>query len=796
MNLDTFAPFGEMLKAFRQCKNITQKQLAIKLGVHRNTIGGWERGDFLPDSKSIVLECARLLDLKQSEMRQLLDASLTSPFPHWSVPYRRNPFFTGRKAFLDTLHRLLCAKRAAALTQSYALHGLGGIGKTQLALEYACQYALEYSAVFWVEAETVESIVASMVRIANHLKLPEREETDQQQITVAVQHWLITHDAWLLIWDNVEDLELLQRFLPPSRQGAVLLTTRRQALGALAEPLELPSMDGEEGVTLLLRRAGQNNVSSSSAAAELVALLEGLPLALDQAGAYIEDTGCSVEEYLQRCHDQRKYILAQRGSHGGTHPASVATTLRLSVEQVEHEHSAAADLLRVCSFLHPDAIPEKLLLAGASHLGSDLGSVVADPCDFDLVMATLRNASLLTRYPETRTLSMHRLVQAVLQDQMEPGEARLWCKRVIRLVNAAFPEPGYDNLMWCEQCLAHASACVSLIEQVEGGLPEVSELLAKAGNYLMWRGRLSEAEPLLKQAVELGERQYGPDHPLLLFCLTKQAELFWSQGKYDHTELLLQRILALAERYQGADHPKTAGIFNALGILYWKQGKYELAESLYQRALCIREQQLGSEHLETAETFNDLALLYWEQKKYAEAEPLYQRSLHIREQQLGREHPVTAISINNLANLYCYLGKHEQAEPLYQRSLRIREQRFGPEHPKTAIVLINLAALYRDQGKYEQAEPLYVRARAINEQKLGAEHPEMATVLHHLARLYRLQGRMEQAEPLYRRALTISEQQLGFAHPKTAKIRDDYNGWLEHGKSIAGAPNEEHQRHL
>ncbi len=329
-----FSSFGTLLKTLRRRRRLTQQGLAEALGVHRRTLVRWEQGDSLPESKAQVLELARCLKLDNQETRHLLEASLTALSPHWFVPLPRNPYFSGREETLEVLHAQLGVDRAVALTQSSALHGLGGIGKTQIALEYAYRHALEYSAVFWIRAETEGQIVASLLHIAETLQLPGRDDTDQQQVIAVLQRWLSTHRQWLLIWDNVEDLALLDRFLPPVRQGAILITTRSQALGTLAQGINLSPMEPKEGMLFLLRRAkvlppeafewDQLIVrlpDAYEAAVELVTILGGLPLALDQAGAYIEETGCSLTSYLQRYTQQRSSLLNRRGSSSGAnHP--------------------------------------------------------------------------------------------------------------------------------------------------------------------------------------------------------------------------------------------------------------------------------------------------------------------------------------------------------------------------------------------------------------------------------------------------------------------------------------------
>ncbi len=487
--------FGKILRAKRLELHLSQEALAAALGISPRSISRWEQERSIPQVH-YQLQLSHFFSVKLDDI--FAHTKDSSPHLLSDIPFSHNPYFYGREDILSALHQLLTIKQPATLPLTSALSGLGGIGKTQVAIEYAYRHRREYSAILWIAANTFESLTISLQQIAEQLQFPGNQIIDQEGLSVEVKKWLANHTGWLLIVDAIEDLDLLQKVLPPVRPGAILFTTRRLALGSLATTMKLPVMSIQEGIALLLSRAGlpQNSQqlpdtlldASLSSAAELVALLGGLPLALDQAGAYIEESECSITDYLQRYRDQRKLVLARRGNHGGAHPASVSTTLRLSVEQAEQGHPAAAELLRICAFLDSEAIPEELLMAGAPFLGPVLGPIGSDPYQFDLIVAALRNISLVTRNPQTHTFSVHRLVQAVLLDQMEPEEVSQRSQTVVRMVNAAFPPEAPDTWDRCERLLAQALVCVPLIEQNKHDLPEAHELLYKLGNYLRARG--------------------------------------------------------------------------------------------------------------------------------------------------------------------------------------------------------------------------------------------------------------------------------------------------------------------
>jgi len=675
----------------------------------------------------------------------------------WNVPFRRNPFFTGRELVFTQLHELLHAGTTAALSQPPAISGLGGIGKTQTAVEYAFRYRDDYQFVLWVQANTQETLLSGFVTLAKQLNLPEQNEQEQQVVVQAMKQWLETHSRWLLIFDNADDLAMVQDYLPEGNGGHILFTTRAQAMSGLARKIELDTMEPVEGAVLLLRRASliPPNATLESAstadralARDIVEAMGGLPLALDQAGAYLEETGESLSNYLTLYQQQRAVLLKRRGGSLPHHPEAVATTWSMALQQVERDQPAAIELMRLCAFLAPDAIPEELIVEGAPHLGPVLKPVAADRGRLNEALAALLKYSLLRRDATTHTFIIHRLVQAVILDELDEETQRYWAERAVRAVRQVFPFDEPAPWPRSQRYIAHALACEALIKQWDLTLAEAAAVLNYVGWYLKSRGQYREAEPLQQDALAIGEKRYGVNHSNTDNLLGNLANLYSDQGKYEEAEPLYQRVLAITEKVRGPEHPDTARTLNNLAILYKEQGKYEEAEPLYQRSLAIREKVLGPEHPDTATTLNNLAHLYAEQGKHAEAEPLFQRALRICEQALGPDHLDMAYPLDGLADLYAEQGKHAEAEPLFQRALRIGEQALGPDHPQVAYQLNGLATLYKEQGKYAEAEPLYQRALRIREQALDTKHPLTREVVRNFAILLRKMGRESEATKL------------------------------------------------
>src|SRR6266487_337154 len=654
-----------------------------------------------PDEETALIDVAAGIR-RAVETLPLLAASAPRAAlpPIWNIPYPRNPFFLGRETELAQVRSHLQRDQTTALSQPQAISGLGGVGKTQIAVEYAYRYHQDYQAILWLSADAREALISGYIANAHLLNLPQKDEQDQTKI---VQAFL----RWLTILDNADELMLVREFLPPGFSGHLLLTTRAQVIGRLAQRIEVNMMDPDVGILLLLRRAGlvahdalleEASPSDCATAREITKELGGLPLALDQAGAYIEETSCSLADYLSLYRTRRAELLSRRGGYVDDHPEPVAATWSLSFQKVEQKSPIAADLLRLCAFLFPDVIPEKIITKGAVCLGPYLSIIASDLLYFNDAILILRNYSLIQR--DSSILRIHRLVQVVLRDAMDDHKQQEWILRIAKAISDTFPDmTSPENWQLCEQYLPNMLICIEQAKNEYIDMLNIAKLHSQAGVYLHARGQYSEAGLHLEKALKIREEQLGLNHQETASSLNDLGGFYRTQARYREAELSLLQALQIREQLLGPNDLDVAQSLHILGELYRAQSRYEEAEPLLQRALQIREQKLDPWHPDLASSLVVLALLYRTSGEYRRAEPLQQRALWIREQKLGLDHPETALSLNILGGLYRALGRYKEAEPLLQRALQIREQKLGLNHPETAQSLNSVAKLYDGQGK-------------------------------------------------------------------------------------------------
>jgi len=653
---------------------------------------------------------------------------------------RFNRLFTGRREALDRLHTALQAGPAALVADPQAITGLGGIGKTQTAIAYLYEHRREYDHLFWVGAETPEMLTEGLAGLAEELELPGAAHATTQQALARMHDWLRKHSRWLLILDNADDLPTLAPHFPPSHTGHLIFTTRASNTVKWAAPIPLVKFGQEEGAWLLLRRAGilsatqaldSADLDIAQAARELCRELDGLPLALSQAGAYLAETQCGVETYHRL---YREAGLRFLDSTTEPEHASVTVTFTLALAQIADRNTygkATVEMVRLAAFLSPDAIPEVIFLSHPFDR-SDLDSALDPMSLYEAICHTVCGYSLATRNAENRTLTLHRLVQQVTRDAMDAEEQRLWERRAVQAVAAATPDFEYDDWALCELLLPQWRVCTQAIQEGHIETEEAAYLLYQSGRYLRARALFEEAHVHLHLAV------------------------------------------AIAEKVHGKSHQSTAEYLDDLACLLRSQDRREEAERLHLRAIEIMEQTLGPDHLLTSGKLHNLAVLYVQYEEYARATPLFLRALAIYEQAPSPDLFLVAATLTQVAGGFRYLGDFARAEDYCKRALDLYETLVGAEHIEVATACNNLALLYLTLARYEEAESFYLRALEINEQGRGKEHPETGTVVWGLARVRWRQGRIAEAEILFQRAIGIYTRHFDSEHARVVKLMDDY----------------------
>ncbi|OLT67027.1 MULTISPECIES: tetratricopeptide repeat protein [Moorena] len=698
---------------------------------------------------------------------------------------RGTPHFVGRDAQLEQLHQEFQQTNQLAIC---AIAGMGGVGKTELALQYALKNQHNYpGGLCWFPVRGLDlgTQVVNFARTKLGLTIPEELEFNQQ-VEYCWGHW--PEGTALIVLDDVPSFsndykQRIQPYLPPAQSRFKVLVTSRQRPGASYRRIDLDVLSPEAALELLRSRSvaygqslvGKERIEKEPNEAEaLCEWLGYLPLGLELVGRYLDIhpnlTIAKVQKRLEKKKLAAKALLYQTEQGEITAQLGVAAAFELSWEDLEES-------------------PE------AQQLGCRLSLFAPAPFDWSLVescvietedeeeweeeqeeLEELRDSFLVNRnllqLTEQQTYRLHQLIREFFQSKL-----------------AQLPEADGYKQSFCKTMVAVAkeipfTATLEIIAAVNPAIPHLVETatvltdclrdedliwpLTGLGKFYYGQGTYDQAELWWKQCLEITRTRLGENHPDVASSLNNLALLYWSMGRYDLAEPLYKQALELYKQLLGHHYPDVATSLNNLALLYYSMGRYDQAEPLYQKVLELYKQLLGQDHPDVARSLNNLALLYWSMGRYDLAEPLIQQALELFKQLLGHHHPLVAISLNNLGLLYKSMGRYDQAEPLIQQALEITKQGLGQDHPHVATSLNNLAALYDSMGRYDQAEPLLQQALELYKQLLGHHHPDVATSLNNLALLYKSMGRYEQAEPLIQQALELYKQLLGHEHPHVA----------------------------
>jgi tetratricopeptide (TPR) repeat protein len=679
------------------------------------------------------------------------------PRPFIGVP-PRIASFTGRADELDRLDAILMRDEPAAVTQASvgraALHGMGGVGKTALAIEYAHRFRGLYAGVCWCPAETRTGFLSVLATLAVKLGAATAEEADVEKAAKAALRRLTEQRAtWLLIYDNVAAPDEIADLLP-SAGARVLITSRFSDWSELADEVALDLLPPEQAVALLESRTGRRDAAGAKTLAEAVGRL---PLALDHAAAYCKRTQMRFADYAAKASS-----LMDAAPRGAGYPKSVAVTFDLAIAEAVAHCPSIEGLMAYLAQCAPERIP-MALVEGA----------VEDEAQRLEALATLAEVSLVKHDPfadGTPAVSVHRLVQAVARARSNAnGSAQDAVKRLIARLVAQYPKDGDNPQSWplCAQLTPHLMAQKAAAAEGMPTLPSWPILLSRAGSYIWGRGFYKQAASFYRDALEIREKTLNPEHPDTAANLNDLGFLLQLQGDLTGARPLLERALAIREKVLGPEDPDTARSLSDLGLLLQAENDLTGARPLLERALAIREKKLDPEHPETARSLHNLARLLRAQGDLAGARPLLERALAIRVKVLGLKHPDTARSFNNLGQLLQAQGDLTGARRLLERALAIREEVLGAEHSDTAGSLFSLAQLLQAQGDFAAARLLFERALAINEKTLGPEHRGTNETRSNLARLLLIRGQPTEALILAQTAMAAHDKVLGPNHPWT-----------------------------
>ncbi|MFD5634601.1 tetratricopeptide repeat protein [Streptomyces sp. NPDC127077] len=690
-----------------------------------------------------------------------------------NLPEPDSRVFEGRDDALAAL-RDLPSTGTGIVTQT--VRGMGGVGKSTLVLHHAHAFLADgHGLVWWINASSTVTVTADLASLATAIDPVHAARPMDEAANWAVA-WLQGRTGWLLVFDNAEEPADLHPYLGRLGTGQTLVTTRRDlAWRDLGTPLRLDTLTPKASLKVLQEITGRHADRDAAGLADLAEELGYLPLALQQAGAYLAQTRTTAASYLRELRADPAGVLAATPP-GDSQQRTIAQLWSVTFNAVQAEDLHAVELLRTLAYCAPDPLPRRVLATALRAVR-----------DVDHALGVLAAYSLITL--TDLTVTVHRLVQTVLRSITAapvPRSQSRGIRRLLRrpppvtpqhpsetalnLLHAAMPSGSPEDVQsWPEwqELLPHVEVVNTYCFGTET-ISNLARLLGRTAFYLTARGQPTRALPLEEVALGITEAAVGPDHPDIALCLGNLASTFRDLGRHAEALPLAERALAITEAAVGPDHPDTALCLGNLASMFRDLGRHAEALPVKERALAITEAALGPDHPDTALRLGNLASTFSDLGRHAEALPVKERALAITEAALGPDHPTTALRLGNLASTFSDLGRHAEALRLEKRALAISEAALGPDHPDTALRLGNLASTFSDLGRHAEALPLAERALAITEAALGPDHPDTALRLGNLASTFRDLGRHSEALRLEKRALAISEAALGPDHPDMA----------------------------
>jgi tetratricopeptide (TPR) repeat protein len=730
-----------------------------------------------------VWKLIRVLEVRQRLITQELNtnAILAPVVEKFLVPYDENPHFVGRKELLKTLRKKLCEVEQKRYNHRVALYGLGGVGKTQTALAYVYAHKSDYDAIYWITGVNEASLLSGFQEIAKTTGLLKgKAEIQPTEVAKTVLLWLRNQDNWLFVIDNLDDVSVVGGYLPHRNERKhTIITTRNPNFDEIpAEGLEIEVLDSKDATELLIIRSKVGTKGDpqqiEAEAAQIVKELGYLALAIEQAAAFIRETSRDIFKYLPSYRADRRKHHARVPRGNWEYSKAVATTWHLSFRETEKNHNRGCKLLKLFSFLNPDGILLEFLEAGKEGLSKSMQDLIDDEDEFYEALAELERFSLIRREDEglDHQITIHRLVQAVIKDEMEDDTFSTMTQWAISLCDLAFPQNWVKEMrLVCRKFQEQVVVTLSDIKGVE--TETFLRVLKRVGTFLQEDGKYEQAGQLLSKVVDVSTALNGPEHIDTLRATAQLAETYRNQRRWQEAINLQQHILKVASRVFGDDDQYTWTAMGDLAATYRSTGRRKEAVQMQEKVLEVRLKELEEDHPDTIRAKGNLAATYHNLQRLDEAVRLREEVLETRKRLLGDDQSETLRAMVNLAVTYRSQKDVIRAAQLEEKVLEIRTATLGLEHPDTLDVMRNLAISYSLQKRNEDAIELQQIVLDTRAKIIGEEHPDTIWDVAHLAKTYSLLKKWEKAVELRETVLKAREKILGEEHPDTIRALAD-----------------------
>ncbi|TGJ83479.1 hypothetical protein E0Z10_g5315 [Xylaria hypoxylon] len=722
----------------------------------------------LPEIQRMVKDASSAMASMQSTT--VSTGSTIQKRRYWVVPFGRNKQFVGRKSILEDLLARIPPSVEENNCQRTAIEGLGGVGKTQIALEAAFQVRDMHPdcSIFWVPALDVTSFENAYRKIGQELEVKGIDE-DKADIKLLVREALNNESAgrWLMIIDNADDIELffsnasLSEYLPSSYKGSILFTTRDHKatidLSSTSVPIE--RLERDESHELLEKSLHEYQLQNTEATTKLLNFLEDLPLAIKQASAFMAKEGISTTEYLEFCQSSESDVINLlsedfKDLHRYQQtPNPVVKTFSISFERISKCDPLAADYLRFISFLSEKDIPLSLLPPAAK-------------LEARKAIGTLKGYGFITEQEERNTYDIHRLVRlSMLNWLTNTGGLQEWATKVFQQLANVFPWSNYANKSIWIGYLPHVQNLTKFLKNATN-LATKETLLFKLGISLIHLGRYKEAEDMLRKALKLGGEMQGELDPIKLELVHDLGRVLYQQGRNEEAEKTLREALELRQATGEMSH-RTVRNMRDLANTLANQERFKESEIMFGQALELIKEMLGTKrpdnnHLDTrtASVDNNTALVFYE-----EAEGLYQQA-HQTDESLGIG---VIFLMHDFAQMIRVQGRNEEAEQIHRQLLPLLRTSLGSDHPLAIHAMVELGRSLYQQGKSKSKEAveLLYQALDLRQKVLGEAHPHTLNTMYHLGIALYKQGDSKEAVKILRQTLDLEQKVLGEAHPHT-----------------------------